>query len=81
MPRPSRRAGSVSVASNGSAAVTAASDPENDPLNYAITSGPAHGTLSGSGPNLIYTPAPNNYGPDSSAFRANDGATTATRRP
>jgi hypothetical protein len=51
-----------------------ASDPENDPLTYAIVGQPAHGTLSGAAPNVTYTPAVNYNGPDSFTFRANDGA-------
>ncbi|HEX8939789.1 MAG TPA: cadherin-like domain-containing protein, partial [Candidatus Limnocylindrales bacterium] len=34
---------------------------------------PAHGSLSGSAPNLTYTPALNYNGPDSFTFKANDG--------
>ena len=40
-----------------------------------MASGPAHGTLSGSGANLTYTPAANYNGPDSFSYVANDGAT------
>ena len=35
----------------------AATDPNGDPLTYAVVTSPAHGTLSGTAPNLIYTPA------------------------
>ena len=34
---------------------------------------PAHGTLSGTAPNLTYTPAANYNGPDSFTFTVNDG--------
>ncbi len=34
---------------------------------------PGHGTLSGTAPNLTYTPAPNYFGSDSFTFTANDG--------
>jgi len=52
------------------------SDLDNDPLTFAIVTGtgPSHGTLSGTAPNLTYTPAANYYGPDSFTFTANDGA-------
>jgi len=53
--------------------VLGASDPEGNPLTYNIVSGPSHGTLSGSAPDLSYLPAANYYGADSFAFRANDG--------
>jgi Bacterial Ig domain len=33
-----------------------ASDPNNDPRNYSIVTQPAHGTLTGSKPNLNYNP-------------------------
>ncbi|HEY5913609.1 MAG TPA: Ig-like domain-containing protein, partial [Verrucomicrobiae bacterium] len=49
------------------------SDVDGDPLTYAIVSGPAHGTLSGTAPNLIYTPALNNNGSDGFTFKVNDG--------
>lgn len=50
-----------------------ASDGNGDPLTYAIVTGPAHGTLSGTAPNLTYTPAANYNGLDSFTFKANDG--------
>src|SRR5439155_19869816 len=50
-----------------------ANDVEGSPLTYAIVTAPAHGTLSGTAPNLIYTPAANYNGPDSFTFKANDG--------
>ena len=34
---------------------------------------PAHGTLSGTAPNLTYTPAANYNGADSFTFKVNDG--------
>ena len=50
-----------------------ASDTENDPLTYFIVTQPANGSLSGTAPNLIYTPASNYNGSDSFTFKANDG--------
>lgn len=47
-------------------------------LTYAIATGPLHGTLGGSAPNVTYTPAPNYFGPDSFTFTANDGSLTST---
>ncbi|MEO5917529.1 MAG: Ig-like domain-containing protein [Luteolibacter sp.] len=55
----------------------AANDSENDPMTYAVSNGPIHGTLSGSGANQIYTPAANYSGPDSFTFVANDGIATS----
>jgi hypothetical protein len=50
------------------------SDPDADQLTYAILSGPAHGVLSGTAPNLTYTPTANYNGPDSFTFWVNDGS-------
>ena len=50
-----------------------ASDPESDPLTFAIVTDPAHGTLSGTAPDLTYTPNADYSGPDSFTFKANDG--------
>jgi len=50
-----------------------ASDLDGRPLSYNVTSGPAHGSLTGSAPNLVYTPAPNYHGQDAFVFQAFDG--------
>ena len=50
-----------------------ATDGENNPLIYTVVTGPMHGTLSGTAPNLTYTPNANYNGPDSFTFKANDG--------
>ena len=52
-----------------------ASDPNNDPLNYSIVTQPAHGTLTGTAPNLNYNPDTDYVGADSFTFKANDGTT------
>src|SRR5205085_3100015 len=49
------------------------SDPDSDPISYIIVSNPSHGSLSGSAPNLTYTPAANYNGSDSFTFKVNDG--------
>jgi large repetitive protein len=51
-----------------------ATDVDGDTLTYSVVSGPAHGTLSGSAPDLTYTPAANYSGPDAFTFKANDGS-------
>jgi hypothetical protein len=48
------------------------SDIDNDFLTYEIISGPSRGTLSGTPPDLTYTPHANNNGMDSFAFKVND---------
>jgi hypothetical protein len=50
-----------------------ATDVEGDALGYTLVSAPQHGTLSGTGANLTYTPEANYNGPDSFTFKANDG--------
>lgn len=56
-----------------------ASDPNAPPrtLTYTILTAPAHGTLSGTSPNLTYTPAAGYSGPDSFTFRASNGVATS----
>lgn len=55
------------------AIVLSGSDPDGDPLTFAVEAGPAHGALGGIAPNLVYTPALNFNGPDSFTFTAHDG--------
>jgi hypothetical protein len=50
----------------------AASDADRDPLTYTIVTQPAHGTLSGTAPDLIYTPAQDYFGNDSLQFQVSD---------
>jgi Tol biopolymer transport system component len=52
----------------------AGTDPDGDPLAFTVVSQPEHGTLSGTAPNLTYTPAANYTGPDSFRFTVSDGA-------
>jgi fibronectin type 3 domain-containing protein len=48
-------------------------DADNNPLTYALLSQPAHGTLTGTAPNLTYTPIPGYDSIDSFTFEVNDG--------
>jgi len=52
----------------------AASDPDNDPLTYRVVTQPTNGSLTGSGPDVTYTPSPGYSGDDSFTFVANDGS-------
>jgi len=72
------------VASNGSFATTedvavtvvlSASDPDSGPqaLAYEVLTPPSQGSLSGTAPDLLYTPAADSNGTDSFTFRVNDG--------
>ncbi len=49
------------------------SDPDGDPLTFSVVTSPANGALSGTPPNLTYSPDPDYNGADSFTFRANDG--------
>ena len=49
------------------------SDPEGEPITFSVQSGPSHGTLSGTAPDVVYTPAANHNGTDSFTFVVNDG--------
>ena len=53
-----------------------ATDPNNNPLNCVIVSGPSQGTIPPTGPCNVartYTPTTGYAGPDSFTFKANDG--------
>lgn len=65
---------SVSVEQDTPASITlGATDIDGDPLTYTVGD-PEHGTLSGSAPDLSYTPVAGYTGDDSFTFTANDGA-------
>lgn len=65
---------SVTTNEDTSKAITlTGSDPEGSALTFSIMSPPQHGSLSGTAPNMTYTPAANYKGSDSFAFKANDG--------
>jgi lysophospholipase L1-like esterase len=71
---PTANAQSVTTNEDTAKAITlTGSDPNGDPLTFSVVTNPAHGTLSGTAPNLTYTPAANYNGPDSFTFKANDG--------
>lgn len=50
-----------------------ATDVDSTALSFAVLTPPAHGTLSGTPPNLVYTPAANYTGGDAFTYEANDG--------
>ncbi|HEU5123921.1 MAG TPA: Ig-like domain-containing protein [Verrucomicrobiae bacterium] len=49
------------------------SDPDGASLSFSLISQPAHGMLSGSAPDLVYTPTKDFNGNDSFTFKVNDG--------
>src|SRR5205823_15135962 len=71
-PVANNQAVSTTLNTNKSITLTA-SDGNNDPLTYTIVTSPAHGTLSGTAPNLTFRPTTGYTGPDSFTFKANDG--------
>ncbi len=71
---PTANAQNLSTAEDTALAITlTATDADGDTLSYTVQGAPTHGTLSGSGANLTYTPAANYFGADSFTFVANDG--------
>jgi hypothetical protein len=71
---PVANAQSVTTAEDTAKAITlTATDANGDILTYSIVTPPSHGILTGSAPDLIYTPTTNYHGPDSFTFKANDG--------
>ena len=50
-----------------------ATDVEGDYLTYSVVTPPAYGSLSGTAPDVTYTPALNFNGADSFTFKSNDG--------
>ena len=63
-------------------------DPQGYAFTFSVLTQPAHGTLSGTAPNLAYQPATNYFGNDSFTFRVGDGVSnsplatiTITNRP
>ena len=64
---------SVTTQKDTAVAITLeASDVDGDPLAYALESQPANGGLTGTPPNLTYTPNPGFSGSDSFSFKATD---------
>jgi Glucose / Sorbosone dehydrogenase/Bacterial Ig domain/PKD domain len=72
---PTAAGSSVSTPEDSAQTVTLnGSDPDADPLTFAIQSGPSAGTLGPiNGNTVVYTPNPNANGADSFTFRASDG--------
>ena len=68
---------SVTLIQNTAQAVTLTGS--GGTLTYSITTQPAHGTLSGTAPNLTYTPAAGYSGADSFTFLVNNGASNSAQ--
>ena len=72
---PTASEGSIRTEEDPPAAISLkGSDPDGNLLSYSIVTKPAHGTLSGTEPNLIYSPELNFNGVDGFTFKVSDGA-------
>jgi hypothetical protein len=58
---------------NTVALALAGSDADGDALTFLIVSGPAHGSLAGTGGTRTYTPNPNFNGTDTFTYKVSDG--------
>ena len=75
---PTADAQALTTAEDTPAAIAlSALDPDGDTVSYRILTDPAHGTLSGIPPALVYTPAANYNGTDLFTFAASDGSVTS----
>ena len=71
---PVANAQSVSTAEEQPLSITLTStDTDTDTLSYTVATQPANGILSGTAPNVTYTPATNFAGSDTFTFKTNDG--------
>src|SRR5688572_1841167 len=67
----------VAAANLDTPIVLQGSDPNGDRITFSIVSPPAHGSLSGTAPNLFYTPVPDFLGADSFTCVVSDGKATS----
>ncbi len=74
-PGPVAQPQSVQVLQNSSLAITLTATggiEEGETLTFSTSTNPSHGTLTGSGATLTYTPSQDYFGADSFTFRASD---------
>jgi large repetitive protein len=74
---PTANASSTTTTEDTSVAIVLTGSDSDVPaqtVNYSVVTNPTQGTLSGTAPNLTYTPNTNYNGSDSFTFKANDGA-------
>jgi VCBS repeat-containing protein len=65
---------SISVDEDGSVSIIlTGSDVDGDALTFSVTADPVHGTLSGTAPDLTYTPNADYNGADNFTFKVSDG--------
>src|SRR5438105_9614149 len=68
----------IAAANLGTPIVLQGSDPNGDALTFTLVAFPSRGTLSGTAPNLIYTPFFNFLGTDSFSYAVSDGRLTSS---
>jgi hypothetical protein len=68
----------VTVANVPASIVLKGTDVDGDPLTFSFASNPQHGGLSGTLPNLIYTPQPGFVGLDGFTYVVRDGQAAST---
>ncbi len=72
----------ITLAEDTSAGIAlSGSDADGDPLTYHVASQPLFGTLSGTPPNVTYTPKPDYFGYDLFTYRAHDRTTNSDPAP
>ncbi|MCU1372214.1 MAG: family of calcium-binding protein [Ilumatobacteraceae bacterium] len=72
--RPVAWSNMVSLKLNSSYSWTVkATDPDGDPVTYQLVTAPTHGTLTGTLPNITYTPDRDYLGKDEFTWKASDG--------
>ena len=72
------KAQSVTTNEDAALQITTTSDPDGDALTYSVATNPTNGGLSGTAPNLTYTPNVDFNGSDSFTFTVNDGQLTSS---
>ncbi|MCL5768198.1 Ig-like domain-containing protein [Acinetobacter sp. ANC5681] len=60
--------------------VLTATDVDSANLTYQLSSAPSHGTITGTAPNFVYTPATGYVGADEFQFTVSDGTSVGTGR-
>lgn len=78
--QPTANSQSLTFSYQTATALTLTGSDPNTPartLSYTIGTAPAHGTLSGTAPNLTYTPAAGYSGSDNFTFTVNNGVSTS----
>lgn len=75
---PSAADQSVSLLADATVAITlTGTDADGDALAYTVVDAPSHGALTGTAPNLVYTPDAGYRGDDAFTFTASDAASTS----